>query len=108
MNKSYPYTGEQIWRIYTQLYKRGLAMFLGCLNGEPRIWMSCESRLSKVPVTIATAEQLLEAVLIRELEGLPIIPEVLVGEVLDSIAVRPVVVHRVTIAPTALERRYRL
>lgn len=109
MKRSFPYSGEQIWRIYNQLYKRSLAMFLGCINGEPRIWLTVESRLSKRPVTIATAEQLLEAVLIRELEGLPIIPEVLVGEVLDSIAVRrPVIVHRVTIAPAALEGRYRL
>ena len=106
MNRSYPYSGDQIWKIYSGLHKRGLAMFLGCLEGEPRIWMSDCTRMSKRPVTIATAEQLLEAVLIRELEGLPIIPEVLVGEVLDSIAVRrPVYVRRVTIIP-AIEGRY--
>lgn len=106
MKKSYPYTGEQIWRIYSQLHKRGLAMFLGCMQGEPRIWMTGETRLSKRPVTIATAEQLLEAVLVRELEGLPIVPEVLVGEVLDHITIRrPVVVRRVTLVP-AIEGRY--
>lgn len=83
--KKYPYSGEKIFAIYSQLHKRGLAMFLGYQNGQPMIWMDSRDPLARAPISIATADVLLEEILTRELEGC-FNPEVLVGEVLDAIA----------------------
>lgn len=84
--KKYPYSGAKVFEIFSALQRRGLAMFLGYLNGEPMIWMDMRSPLSRSPISIATAAQLLDEILWRELEGID--GEVLVGEVLDAIVVR--------------------
>ena len=82
--KKYPYSGARIFAIYSQLHKRGLAMFLGYQNGQPMIWMDSRTPLSRAPISIATASVLLDEILTRELEG-GYDPEVLIGEVLDAI-----------------------
>lgn len=85
--KKYPYSNERIMQIFTQLHKRKLAMFLGYLrSGEPAIWMTYESGLAKAPISIATADMLLEEILTRELDEAFRIatPEVLIGEILES------------------------
>lgn len=84
--KKYPYSGAKVFEIFSQLQRRGLAMFLGYQNGEPMIWMDMRSPLSRAPISIATAATLLDEILIREFEGLD--DEVLVGEVLDAIIIR--------------------
>jgi hypothetical protein len=57
-------------------------MFLGYQNGEPMIWMDPRTPLARSPISIATAEVILDEVLTRELEGEV---EVLIGEVLDTL-----------------------
>lgn len=84
--KKYPYSGARVFEIFSQLQRRGLAMFLGYLNGEPMIWMDMRSPLSRAPISIATAATLLDEILWRELDGID--GEVLVGEVIDAIVIR--------------------
>ncbi len=57
-------------------------MFLGYQNGEPMIWMDLKTPLARSPISIATAEIILEEILTRELEGEV---EILIGEVLDAL-----------------------
>lgn len=85
--KKYPYSNERIMQIFVQLHKRKLAMFLGYLaSGEPAIWMSYESGLAKAPISIATADMLLDEITTRELDSAFRVasPEVLIGEILDD------------------------
>jgi len=84
--KKYPYSGEKVFEIFSQLHKRGLAMFLGYLNGQPMIWMDSRTPLAHAPISIATAKVLLDEILIREFEGID--GDVLIGEVLDAVVVR--------------------
>lgn len=95
------YSGARVYEIFSSLQRRGLAMFLGFQNGEPMIWMDLHSPLARSPISIATAEVILEEVLTRELEGVFEV-EVLIGEVLDSL---PAVRGRSR--PTARPRRLR-
>lgn len=67
--KKYPYSAARIFEIFSQLHKRGLAMFLGYQNGQPMIWMDSSTPLARAPISIATANVLLNEILIRELEG---------------------------------------
>ena len=84
------YSGARVFEIFSSLQRRGLAMFLGYQNGEPMIWMDLRTPLARSPISIATAEVILDEVLTRELEGEI---EVLIGEVLEALpAVR--VQHR--------------
>lgn len=80
------YSGAKVFEIFSQLQRRGLAMFLGIRNGEPMIWMTDRTPLCYAPISIATAKRVLDEVLIREFEGID--GEVLIGEALDSLAVR--------------------
>ena len=80
--KKYPYSAARIFEIFSQLHKRGLAMFLGYQNGQPMIWMDSSTPLARAPISIATANVLLNEILIRELEGEN---EVLIGDVLDDL-----------------------
>lgn len=80
------YSGAKVFEIFSQLQRRGLAMFLGIRNGEPMIWMTDRTPLCYAPISIATAKRVLDEVLIREFEGID--GEVLIGEGLDSLAVR--------------------
>lgn len=85
--KKYPYSNDQIMTIFTQLHKRGLAMFVGFRpNGEPAIWMTCESGLAKSPISIATADMLLDEILSQELDNAfgDTAPEVLIAEILHN------------------------
>lgn len=85
--KKFPYSNEKIMQIFVQLHKRKLAMFLGYLaSGEPAIWMSYESGLAKAPISIATADMLLDEITSRELENAFRVapPEILIGEILDD------------------------
>lgn len=84
--KKYPYSGAKVFEIFSQLQRRGLAMFLGYQNGVPMIWMDMRSPLARAPISIATAATLLDEILIREFEGLD--SEVLIGEVLDAVIIR--------------------
>lgn len=84
--KKYPYNGAQVFEIFSQLHRRGLAMFLGYQNGRPMIWMDSRTPLAHAPISIGTAKVLLDEILIREFEGMD--NEVLIGEVLDAVAVR--------------------
>lgn len=89
--KKYPYSNEQIMTIFTQLHKRGLAMFVGFRpNGEPAIWMTCESGLAKSPISIATADMLLDELLSQELDNAfgDASPEVLIAEILNNADLR--------------------
>lgn len=99
------YSGARVYEIFSSLQRRGLAMFLGFQNGEPMIWMDLRSPLARSPISIATAEVILDEVLTRELEGCADI-EVLIGEVLDALpalrvssraAVRPRRLREVTL-----------
>ena len=99
------YSGARVYEIFSSLQRRGLAMFLGFQNGEPMIWMDLRSPLARSPISIATAEVILDEVLTRELEGCAEI-EVLIGEVLDALpalrvppraAVRPRRLREVTL-----------
>lgn len=83
------YSDAEVYKIFRALNRRKLAMFLGCIDDEPMIWLSDRTKLTRTPVSIATAEMILEEVLIRELEGPAAAVEVLVGEVLDALQVRP-------------------
>ena len=83
--KKCPYSGAKVFEIFSQLQRRGLAMFLGYQNGEPKIWMTDRTPLCYAPISIPTAKAVLNEVLIREFEGET---EVLIGEVLDSIQCR--------------------
>lgn len=76
------YSGARVYEIFSALQRRGLAMFLGFQNGEPMIWMDLRTPLARSPISIATAEVILEEVLTRELEGEV---EILIGEVLDAL-----------------------
>lgn len=76
------YSGARTYEIFSSLQRRGLAMFLGFQNGEPMIWMDLRTPLARSPISIATAEVILDEVLTRELEGEV---EVLIGEVLDML-----------------------
>lgn len=78
----YPYSGARVFEIFSSLQRRGLAMFLGYQNGEPMIWMDLSTPLARSPISIATAEVILDEILTRELEGEI---EVLIGEVLDAL-----------------------
>ena len=85
--KKYPYSDERIMQIFVQLHKRKLAMFLGYRSdGSPAIWMSYESGLAKAPISIATANMLLDELISRELDSAFKVasPEVLIGEILDG------------------------
>ena len=84
--KKYPYSGAKIFEIFSQLQKRGLAMFLGYQNGEPMIWMDMRSPLARAPISIATAATLLDEILVREFEGMD--DDVLIGEVVDAVIIR--------------------
>lgn len=84
--KKFPYSNEKIMQIFVQLHKRGLAMFLGYLRtGEPAIWMTYESGLAKSPISIATADMLLDEIYSREFDNACRVasPEVLIGEILE-------------------------
>lgn len=87
MMKRYPYTDEQTFRIFKALNRRGLAMFLGMIRGEPMIWLDGARLPYRKPITIATAEMLLDEITTLELEGRTDY-EVMVGEVLDGAPVR--------------------
>ena len=76
------YSGARVFEIFSSLQRRGLAMFLGYQNGEPMIWMDLRTPLARSPISIATAEVILDEVLTRELEGEV---EVLIGEVLEAL-----------------------
>ena len=76
------YSGARVFEIFSSLQRRGLAMFLGYQNGEPMIWMDLRTPFARSPISIATAEVILDEVLTRELEGEV---EVLIGEVLDML-----------------------
>ena len=78
----FPYSGAKMFEIFTALHRRGLAMFLGYQDGEPMIWLSERAVLTRAPVSIATADMILQDILDRELEGRT---EVLIGEVLDGL-----------------------
>lgn len=78
------YSGARVYEIFSSLQRRGLAMFLGFQNGEPMIWMDLRSPLARAPISIATAEVVLDEVFTRELEG-RVEAEVLIGEVLDAL-----------------------
>ena len=82
--KKCPYSGARVYEIFSALQRRGLAMFLGFQNGTPMIWMDLRTPLARAPISIATAEVILEEILTRELEG---DVEVLIGEVLDALPV---------------------
>ena len=97
--KKCPYSGARVFEIFSSLQRRGLAMFLGYQNGEPMIWMDLRTPLARSPISIATAEIILEEILTRELEGEV---EVLVGEVLDALPV-PRIASRAVVRP----RRFR-
>lgn len=84
--KKYPYSGAKVFEIFSQLQRRGLAMFLGIQNGVPMIWMDLDTPLAAAPISIATAKVLLDEILIREFEGID--NEILIGEVLDYIQPR--------------------
>ena len=97
------YSGARVYEIFSALQRRGFAMFLGFQNGEPMIWMDLHTPLARSPISIATAEVILEEVLTRELEGEV---EILIGEVLDALpAVRvPRMPSRAAVRP----RQFRL
>ena len=82
--KKCPYSGARVYEIFSALQRRGLAMFLGFKDGMPMIWMDLRTPLARSPISIATAEVILEEILTRELEGEI---EVLIGEVLDYLPV---------------------
>ena len=92
------YSGARVYEIFSSLQRRGLAMFLGFQNGEPMIWMDLRTPLARSPISIATAEVILDEVLTRELEGEI---EVLIGEVLDALPVMRVS-SRATVRPRQL------
>ena len=97
------YSSARIFDIFSALQKRGLAMFLGYVDGEPRIWMDLRTPLARSPISIATAEVILDEILTRELEGEI---EVLIGEVLDMLPAT-LEVRRVPVRPPR-PRQYRL
>lgn len=96
------YSSARIFEIFTGLQRRGLAMFLGYLHGQPMIWMDMRSPLAGAPISIATAEVILDQVLTRELEGEV---EVLIGEVLDALALP---VRRMPARAAVRPRQYQL
>ena len=81
--KRYPYTDEQTFRIFKALNRRGVAMFIGMAHGEPMIWLDGTHMPYRKPITIATAEMLLDEITTRELEGYTDY-DVLIGKVLDG------------------------
>lgn len=83
--KKYPYSGAQVYEIFSQLQRRGLAMFLGFQRGEPMIWMDMRTPLARAPISIATAAILLDEIRNREFEG---DSEILIGEIMDCLPAR--------------------
>lgn len=77
------YSGAKVYEIFSQLQRRGLAMFLGVKNGQPMIWMTERTPLCYAPISIATAKVVLDEIMIREFEGID--GDVLIGEVIDSL-----------------------
>ena len=62
-------------------------MFRGMIRGEPMIWRDGARLPYRKPITIATAEMLLDEITTLELEGRTDY-EVMVGEVLDGAPAR--------------------
>ena len=86
MCRKFPFSDAEIYRIFRALHERKLAICLGFRGNEPMIWMSDRTAFTREPVSIATAAMILDEILCRELEE---DIEVLVGEVLDSLQIRP-------------------
>ena len=85
--KKFLYSDKRIFQIFYQLHKRGLALFLGFnpATGEPAIWMTDKSGLTKAAINIASAEAILDEITTLELEEFSNSRrEVLIGEILET------------------------